>query len=469
MSYSRRVFLRSAAAVAMAAPGLQLLVGRAMANESAPEGVAKSAGLIADPRGLLDLPEGFSYTSFSPTGARMTDGLLVPKDHDGMATFPVAGDPDRCIIMRNHEIGSAEADAGPFGENGVLAADIDAALIYDHTADGRPLHGGVTTLLVNVRDGRVERSHLSLAGTSTNCAGGSTPWGSWLSCEETEEVPGDYATKMHGFVFEVPSAATGLVTPVPLTDMGRFRHEATAADPTTGVIYLTEDNGEGLFYRFLPNTPGELVQGGRLQALALRAQAGADTRNWGEGPDIAVGQAFETEWVDLDHVDAPDADLRNRGRSSGAAIFARGEGLAYAATGDQASFLFACTSGGKAAVGQIWRYTPSPDEGQPGEAQAPGRLELFVESPDAAVMENCDNIVASPNGHLVVCEDGGGDNYVRGITPTGDIYTIARNAHPLKSEFCGACFSPDGSTLFVNVQRPGVTMAIKGPWGSLGV
>ncbi len=465
MTYSRRAFLRAAAATSAAAPGLAVLAGCS-------DGGGGRSGvdtLIADPDEVLDLPEGFTYRLFSRTGERMSDGLFVPMEHDGMAAFPVEGDPDRCLLVRNHEIGAGQIDSGPFGERDELAAGLDPAKIYDRTPNGRPLHGGTTTLLVNVREGRVERSHLSLAGTATNCAGGPTPWGSWLSCEETEESPGPVATKAHGYVFEVPAAETGLATPIPLRDMGRFEHEAAAVDPATGVVYLTEDKDDGLFYRFLPNRPGDLVQGGRLQALALRAQAGADTRNWGRGSEIAVRQRFDVDWIDLEHVDSPDADLRRRGRATGAAIFARGEGMAYAARGGRSAVYFTCTSGGRARVGQIWKYTPSRHEGQADEADEPGRLQLFVESTDASTLDSCDNIVASPHGHLIVCEDGGGENFLRGVTPGGDIYTIARNAHRDHAEFCGACFSPDGSTLFVNVQRPGYSLAVTGPWARLGV
>jgi uncharacterized protein len=278
---------------------------------------------------------------------------------------------------------------------------------------------------------------------------------------------GREAGRAHGFVFEVPSAASGLVTPAPLTAMGRFKHEAAAIDPATGIVYQTEDTADSLFYRYIPDRPGELARGGRLQALALADKAGADTRNWpaAKGGDaslrIAQGQALPVRWVDLDAVEAPDGDLRLRGRARGAAIFARGEGMSFALEAAGGAIYFACTSGGAAGLGQIWRYRPE------GGGGPDGVLELFAESQADSQFEAVDNIVASSRGDIVLAEDGSGDNFVRGVTPDGVVYPIARNRHELKSEICGPWFSPDGETLFINIQKPGATLAIQGPWDTL--
>lgn len=479
---TRRHLVRSAASIAIAAPALKLLtacggdgadtVSGGKVSGDPPRTLRVSGlALVPDPAGRLDLAPGLSYAALSRTGDPMSDGLVEPGAHDGMAAFPVVGDPTRCLLVRNHELGvSDDAHASSaFAAGGA----IDPALVYDRTPAGRPHSGGTTTALVNLATRRIERSHLSLAGTSVNCCGGPTPWGSWLTCEETQLVAGPSAQKSHGFVFEVPSASTGPVQPTPLTAMGRFSHEAAAVDPSTGVVYLTEDQGDGLIYRFLPDMRGELVRGGRLQALALVEQSRADTRNWpaGSGGDpsqaYAMGRRHAVRWIDLDAVDAPDGDLRQRGRQKGAAIFARGEGMAFALEAQGSAIYFACTSGGAAQKGQVWRYIPSSYEGTSREADAPGQLELFAESFGDTQFDFVDNIVASPRGDLVICEDGSGDNFVRAIAPDGLIWPIARNADSGKSEFCGACFSPDGSTLFVNVQRPGVTFAITGDWNAL--
>lgn len=474
MFLSRRNLIRSAASVAVAAPALQLLGGCVSASAGRPvvKQRVSSLALEPDPKGLLDLAPGLSYAVLSRTGDEMSDGLLEPGAHDGMATFPIEGDADRCLIVRNHELG-ATSPVSAFGADLSRTEKISRDRIYDLSPGGKPFAGGTTTALVNLKTKRVERTHLSLAGTAVNCSGGPTPWGSWLSCEETQMMPGAEASQRHGFIFEVPAALTTPVAPVPLTAMGRFTHEAAAVDPATGIVYLTEDTGDSLFYRFLPAARGQLAKGGRLQALALVEQAGADTRNWSkeQGGDPALrmiqNRHYAVRWVDMSDVEAPDGDLRLRGRKAGAAIFARGEGLAFALEAAGPAIYFTCTSGGAAQIGQIWRYIPSLFEGSAREADAPGQLELFVESRGESDFEKCDNIVASQRGELIVCEDGDGDNFIRAVAPDGLIYTLARNADPGKSEFCGACFSPDGETLFVNIQKPGITLAITGNWRGL--
>jgi secreted PhoX family phosphatase len=452
MSLSRRAFVSRATQAALAVPAVQALSACATSADLA------SMGLQATEGSPVALPPGFTAVAFGQTGEAMTDGLFTPSNHDGMATFPLAGDPSRCVIVRNHEIGPARTVTGAFGRDHGLAAAFDRAKIYDFTADGRPLLGGTTTMVYNLRAKRLESSFLSLAGTATNCAGGPTPWGSWLTCEETQETPGANAGRMHGYVFEVPAAATGPVAPIALEAMGRFRHEACAVDPHTGIVYETEDDREGLFYRFLPNTRGELAHGGRLQALMIRQQPGVDTRNWAGAPAIGVGQTFKATWVDLADVTAPDGDLRLRGRVAGGAVFARGEGVCTAVENGRIAIYFVCTSGGAAERGQVWRLAPNTD----GDDD----LTLFAESTGEAMFDMIDNIVAAPWGDLVLCEDGSGENFVRGLTPNGVVYPIMRNVLN-DSEMCGATFSPDGSTLFVNIQNPGITVAVSGPWSDL--
>jgi uncharacterized protein len=182
---------------------------------------------------------------------------------------------------------------------------------------------------------------------------------------------------------------------------------------------------------------------------------------------MVQNRAYAVRWIDMDEVESPNGDLRLRGRKSGGAIFARGEGVAFALEPSGAAIYFACTSGGATGKGQIWRYAPSLHEGTAREKDAPASLELFVESTGDSDFDMCDNIVASPRGELILCEDGSGDEFVRAIASDGLIYPIARNADARKSEFAGACFSPDGSALFVNIQNPGITLAITGGWDAL--
>ncbi|PTQ12134.1 phosphatase [Sphingomonas oleivorans] len=415
--------------------------------------------LEPDPAGLLDLPRGFSYRVISRLGDRMDDGFAVPDHADGMGCFALDG--RRVALVRNHELAARHIATGPIRPAGPERPETLAA--YDHVASGDILPGGTTTLIYDLAAGRVEAQYLSLVGTIRNCAGGTTPWGSWLSCEEDVSRAGAAVRRDHGWIFEVPVNRRGLADPLPLKAMGRFNHEAAAVDPRTGIVYLTEDRDDSLLYRFLPDAKGRLARGGRLQALAMRdVRHGRDSRNWA-GDAMPVGGWQAVRWVDLDGTDSPDDDLRLRGHAKGAMRFARGEGIHY---GDGALY-FCCTSGGAAKLGQIMRYRPSRFEGQPAERDAPGALQLFVESTDPKMFNFGDNLTVAPNGHLIVCEDQYTDtveNHLRGVTPDGRLYTLGRLN--LQTELAGACFSPDGSTLFVNIYAPAKTLAITGPWAA---
>jgi secreted PhoX family phosphatase len=427
--------------------------------ELAAGGAARVAGygpLVADPAGMLDLPRGFAYRVIASRGDAMTDGLRVPDRADGMGAFRL--DADRTILVRNHELSAKALADGPSPKAGR-----GAATAFDRNPDGQALPGGTTTLIYNHRTGRTETQWLSLAGTIRNCAGGTTPWGSWLSCEEDMTRAGEKVGEDHGWVFEVPAGKKGLAEPLPLKAMGRFNHEAAAVDPATGIVYMTEDREDGLFYRFLPNARGALHKGGRLQALGLvTALQGSDSRNR-KATDFATGVAHRARWIDLDEVESPADNLRQRGHRKGATLFARGEGVHFG----RGELFFCCTSGGQAKLGQVMRYRPSRFEGQAGEAGEPGRLALFVESRDAAAFNYGDNLTVAPNGHLIVCEDQYTpivQNHLRGVTPAGALYDFARLRW--QTELAGACFSPDGKTLFVNVYSPTRTLAITGPWGA---
>lgn len=415
--------------------------------------------LLPDPKGILNLPKGFSYKVISRQGDPMTDGLLVPGKGDGMATFGL--DKDRTILIRNHELSATDVNEGAFGESQEFLGKVSKDLFYDFGQGKLPSLGGTTTLIYNHRTQQVETQYLSLAGTNRNCAGGSTPWGSWLTCEEDVQRVGNTAEKDHGYVFEVPAAAKpGLVTPLPLKAMGRFNHEAVCVDPKTGIVYLTEDDSAGLIYRFLPNEKGKLAKGGKLQALAIKGTKSADTRNWSSltTEKLPVNKPVAVEWIDMDDVEAPENDLRLRGFDKGAARFARGEGMWFG----KSELYFACTNGGQISKGQIFRYVPSAYEGTAREKEAPGKLELFVEPNNTDLVKNCDNLTIAPWGDLIVCEDDS-HPYVVGITPRGEFYRLAENAgYP--SEFAGGVFSPDGNTYFVNIQHAGLTLAITGPW-----
>jgi secreted PhoX family phosphatase len=454
MSFSRRVFL-GASAASLAFSG----VARAEEDDALYINEVEGYGrLKEDPFGVFDLPEGFTYKVVSQAGDAMSDGLVTPYKFDGMGCFGL--DKDRVILVRNHELKPKDVNHGPAGVQGRFAGKLDASRAYALDPEGRVLPGGTTTLVYNIRKNRLEREHQSLAGTSINCAGGIT------TCEETTARAGQGSGKDHGWIFEVPSRAKGLVDPAPLKAMGRFKREAACVDPRTGVVYMTEDTTDSLLYRFLPDTPGQLALGGKLQALGfVDAPAGCDTRNWTGAIGMIQGDWRDARWIDLDNPESPDDDLRLRGAKAGAAVFARGEGIFWG----KDELYFTCTSGGAAGAGQIMRYVPSAREGQADEANAPGKAQLFLESKDARVLDYADNIAISPWGHIIVCEDRYSDtkrNHLKGITPEGKVYTLARNVFRENAELAGVCFSPDGSTLFVNIYWPGITLAVTGPWAT---
>jgi len=470
MLLTRRHFLRNASAATLALGGFQKLAQAQVYAMDPERGTDPFGKLVTDPKGILNLPAGFSYQIINQTGQAMSDGLITPGLPDGMASFSVKGKPDQCLLVCNHELNSSPGQTDAFGGDLKLAQKICADKAYDYFQDGMPANGGTTTLHYDIKNQKLLSSHLSLTGTSRNCCGGATPWGSWLTCEETLYGKKQGFNKDHGYVFEVKANTKGLQKAEPLYDMGRFVHEACAVDNQTGIVYMTEDLSDGLFYRYLPHQPGALEKGGILQALVIKDWSSADTRNkTNAARTIHYHEKLATEWITLDDVRSPNGDLNQRGGAQGAAIFERCEGLVLSKKGSHKSFYFAATTGGKAGLGQMWRYVPSQYEGTAKEKNNPGSLELIYESTDRAYLESCDNLAVAPWGDILICEDSYSTvndqiNYLRGMTPEGKIYTLAMNADKRQGEFCGACFSADGSTLFVNIQNPGYTFAVTGPW-----
>ncbi len=463
MGVSRRDFLvRGSASVGLGFAGLQRLCA-ASAREITSMRAKGFGPLVRDPRRVLDLPEGFSYRVISRFGDAMDDGLMVPGQADGMASFAVPN--GTTVLVRNHELEPHWVSRSGFGLQGerVTAEIVERG--FDMTGE-MPSIGGTTTVHYDHRKGEVLGQWMSLAGTNRNCAGGPTPWGSWLTCEEDVMLAGDKGAEDHGWVFEVPAGADGVLHKAePIRAMGRFYREAVAVDPVTGIVYMTEDLPDAAFYRYIPNTPGKLNEGGRVQALRVRgSDAALDTRNWMPGAKVVVGTKLSIEWVDLDDVESPKDDLRHRAHNEhGCAVFARTEGIWE----DGGVIYVGCTSGGRERLGQIWKYIPSAFEGTDREAESPARLELFIEPNDSTLVKNADNLVMSPWGDLIVCEDSAEDQHLVGVTPEGRLYTFGHNVLS-DSEFAGACFSPDGRTMFVNIQYDGLTVAIDGPWDRRG-
>ena len=395
---------------------------------------------------LLELPTGFRYISFGWTGDLMDDGQRTPAAHDGMAAFAWAG---RVRLIRNHELTMGPAIGAP-------------SLTYDVAAGG-----GTTTLDFDGSRGAWLGARASLGGTVRNCAGGPTPWGSWLTCEESVAEPGTNQPfrQVHGYIFEVP--LDGSSTREPLVAMGRFVHEAVAIDPATGIVYETEDARRAGFYRFLPKNRERLSDGGSLQMLAIAGRPRVDTRT-----AQRVGSTYTVTWVPIDQPDrahvggerpGSGGGVFEQGWLRGGAAFARLEGAWFGG----GKVYVTATSGGDAAMGQVWELDVATNS-----------LRLVFESPGASVLNMPDNICVSPRRGLVLCEDATQNPCVRGLTVDGRLFTFARNNVVLAGqsrgmsgdfrarEFAGATYSPDGQWLFLNIQSPGMTLAITGPWSN---
>jgi hypothetical protein len=489
----RRQFLRrsiAAAGTVAALPafnglGLLGLNGVAHARHGRDGGYGPLAPVadLRDGAERLALPRGFQYRSFSLSGTPMSDGNPVPLALDGMGVFNMRDGTHR--LVRNHE------DRNDPGE-GSLAFDSRG---YDEMGGA-----GTTTLVIDPETRELVRDFISLSGTIVNCAGGVTPWDSWITCEETNEGEPQGWSKQHGYCFDVPADANGPVRAVVLPEMGRFSHEAVAVDPSTGIVYETEDNGSTSgFYRFIPNRYGDLERGGKLEMLKI-----ADVDNYDTGTGQTVGVPLPVEWVPIADPDPPGTSstaVFNQGFDLGAASFRRLEGCWF---GNGAVY-FAATSGGDAGVGQVWEYRPGRDRGR-GSSHSGGRgrgndggfLTLVYESPDAAELNFPDNLTVSPQGSILLCEDAPGFNqFMRGVTRRGEIFDFGLNLETNR-EWAGATFAEahpswnrrgrhhgggrgnsrwDRVTLFVNRQGPtsgpavpspgdeGMTFAIWGPWG----
>lgn len=383
---------------------------------------------------LLDLPPNFRYWAVSITGQTMTDGTLVPGNHDGMAAF--AGSDDTTVVIRNHELGPGEYK---YGNN--VGVYVDDSMKFDTGATGG------TTHMIFDREGQLLKHYASLGGTIRNCAGGPTPWNTWVTCEEDTSTIRGRLKKKHGYAFEVSANATGPVKPTALTAMGRFHREAIAVDPKTSYVYQTEDRVNGCFYRFRPSVAGDLNTG-VLEALVIK---GSPAFNTSKGGLPQLGQPFDVEWVTLSEPDPASDNLRTSAQGLGAAIFSRGEGICY---GNDLIY-FCCTNGGDAGTGQIWAYDPQNDT-----------VTLFVESTSVNELECPDNITVGPGGHLYLCEDGNGSDHIVVVNRNGSYFQMARNARS-SAELTGICFSPNGRFMFVNDQGLGVTFVIEGPWRSV--
>jgi len=445
---TRRSFIRSGSLFLAATGGLaDVIFGAVPAHAKAACAPRLASGygpLLPDPGGIIELPAGFQYRMLSREGEALTDGGVVPSSHDGMAAFS-ARDGGTWLV-RNHEVNPEDVV-----EDGALAVPATGPHTYDPAGVG-----GTTTLLVSGRRELV-RHQVSLAGTVDNCAGGPSPWRTWLSCEETLEV----LERPHGYVFEVDPRRGG--NPEPIVGMGRFAHEAVSFD-RRGRAYLTEDASGpfGCIYRFTPRHPlagrGSLHAGGLLEALAVSGVAG----------DLSAvtqpGTVLPVRWLPVPNPNplGSETSVREQSITLGATPIKKAEGTWLGVDGDiwfVSSYAGGPLAGDPADVtaaahaGQIWRYSPRRET-----------IQLVASFPIGSDFDGPDNITASPHGFALACTDGENAQYLIGIDDAGEAFPFGLNVLS-DSEFAGATFSPDGSTLFVNIQGPpGTTLAIWGPW-----
>jgi secreted PhoX family phosphatase len=459
----RRAFLRGGAALigttalATAVPGAITREAFAASDHKSSYGTPVPAIDEATGRPLILLPPGFKYWSFGWTGDPLDNGTRTPSLHDGMAVIRSFG--RWLVLVRNHETDSGT----PF-----------MPVYYSNSASG-----GTTNLVFDLKTRRFVSAFPTLSGTVRNCAGGLTPWGTWLTCEESTRLSTGPGGRKHGYVFDVGPLAG---SPTPLTAMGRFSHEAVAVDPKTEIVYETEDGpswpgdtASGV-YRFIFKYPGSPL--GTLQMMKVTGEP--DLQNYAD-----LRKTLKVEWVDIAEPDPP-TDAANailpghaspfqQGKAKGGTSFRRPEGCWY---GDGKIF-FLDTTGGPLQEGQVFEYDIKR-----------GTLKLIYVSTDAAVLENPDNLVVTPDGGILLCEDNSGPTTNPGerllLLEDGKITEFARSnlnftasgigpytrpengvtytTDMRQNEWAGACFSPDGDWLFVNIQTPGITFAITGPW-----
>lgn len=500
LDLSRRHLLKgsSAAAVAAAFGGPMAAMATRVAEASqcaaagasstvdSPYGVTSPVADQTTGLPLIELPAGFSYKSHGWRGDIMSDGLITPGAHDGMGVVRSrrVGRSEEIILVRNHELSTSSNAAN------IIGASRSNVAKYDTGLTGANYQVGGNTNLI-WRDGNWVGSYASFGGIYRPCAGGSSTWGSWLSNEELRSNSVSSTGKKHGYIFEIPADTSLTAANVnPIVAMGRFAHEASAIDPSTGYWYLTEDQGNAnTLYRFRPqNIQGglnSLHAGGTLQGLKVKNTANADLRN----PSLC--QEFDVEWVDIANPDLDGATLSSvvgnvsasgpyiQAYANGAAIFGATEGC-WVANG-VVFFTDKQVTTNPARAGRIWALHLSTMV-----------LKAIFVSNSLQVGNSPDNLTVSPRGGVLFCEDGGTSGpgntpaivsqHLKVVTPAGASYVFAKHNYNFtraqldavgklgatagdqrNSEWAGAVFSPDGRVLFVNLYT-GVTLAITGPW-----
>lgn len=304
-------------------------------------------------------------------------------------------------------------------DGGACFAD-GSGWIYVSNSEINP-GGGVSAVKFN-SSGTVTGAYRIMSNTRQNCAGGKTPWNTWLSCEEVSL----------GYVYETDPWGVNAATR--RDALGRFKHEAAAADPVRRVIYLTEDETDGCLYRFTPATWGNLSSG-TLQVL----KAG-------------TGTSGSFTWANVPDPDGSPTATRNQ--VSGVKRFNGGEGCHYA--NDTVWF----TTKGDNRVWQL-NLTNNTYELAYDDTLVTG---------GSAPLTGVDNVTGSSSGDLFVAEDGG-NMEICVITPDDVVAPFLRITGQSGSEITGPAFSPSGNRLYFSSQRGttgsssgGITYEVTGPF-----
>jgi len=494
MTLTRRQLINRGSAIGAGAVALSLGLST---GETAGARPGESQGstklfppLKASSKDLLALPAGFSYEVVAKAG--------VTSIHDGSGTI-IGKTPDRTDgtgvfkaergyrLVQNHEL----------SPGATLPVPQVADTVYDTGVTG----GGCTIVEVS-RAGRRRSEWVGISGTVSNCAGGVTPWGSWLSCEETEVKTGNIIAGQkleadHGFVFEVFPDRPSAQLPKPIKAWGRFSHEAVVVAPNRTQVYLTEDasSPNGLLYRWTapdgyriqPRMANDLDGNqGALEALIVLAPDGSILPDLAYVTSAQIGRPFLTRWTGVPDRQAATTSVRKQFSGSDVTRSKKLEGAWGTRNGlyFAASFAFAASDLPANATkhdGQIWYYDYA-DETLTLKAYFPYNELLHTEGPNweatlgdslDLAFDGPDNVHVSPYGSLVIAEDGNTANHLFSWSEELGAQAIARNQIVLEqsslggnvyAEMTGPTFTPDGSLLFANVQEPGHTFVIRGPW-----
>ena len=390
---------------------------RAILRRAAGAGIGAGLGV-----GLFGGPTAIAANN--PAGAAAGFGPIGPPDANNLR-LP-QGFTSRVVATSNTQVASTGYTWHPAPDGGATFETGDGGWVYVSNAERSLGAGGVGAIRFDA-GGTIVDAYSILSGTSRNCAGGPTPWGTWLSCEETSR----------GEVFECDPLAPGSQG-VARTRMGVFQHEAAAVDPLRQVVYLTEDRSDGLLYRYVPNAYPDLSSGVLEAAEVL-------------GGPIAPGDVRQLTW----HV-VPDPTYSGftptRYQVGAATDFDGGEGCWY-----EGGLVYFSTKGDN----RVWKIDTATEEIS---------IVYDLATSSNPVLSNVDNVYVSPCGDVYVAEDPGNLQIVA-LTPGGDVQPIMELAGTSGSEITGPALSPDGTRLYFSSQRnPGVTYEVTGPFlGAPGV